>query len=1128
MQFTPQQTDAINAMRPLVCVSAGAGSGKTTILIERIARLLANREVWPDKQPQLDRIAAITFTEAAAAEMKARLRRKFREYASPEDRAAMSFWRDMERQVEGTRITTIHSFCASLLREYALHIGMDPDWKVMADADAAQLMEEVIDETLYGLLEAEDADAEDIAVAVGVAPLKQALTGVLKERWKFQRSEKNSPYDDPETLFQRWKTDVEGFCDNRLQQLREAGIIRLHLDALESLAGCCSDPADKKEIQRVMFVTLLRDMEDETGDLPQKIRDTISEANFTGGSKKKWGEENYALVKEALNGARDFLKESCNFPEIDEDFERRAAILTCKFYKVSAKVMNAYAQVRQTAALVDFDDMINEALHLLRDNAMLRRRAAQSLRFLLIDEFQDTDRRQLAVAQLLQQEEGGPDVFIVGDAKQSIYLFRGAEVSLFKDEQKKDANAIALPDNYRSLPEVIQFINNFFEQSDLLQAVEKYTPMQVSRKPMGSPRVEIFIPAADDEEGDKKKTSVSEKNQLEAQYIARRIREMCDGPEPLQIREDKQDGALRNVRYDDIVLLFRRGTHIYAYETALRDAGIPYNRIAGEGYFKRREIEDVLALLKLIQDPWDGEMLLTVLRSPLAALSDESLMRMAQSPGGLAAAFHSDVVPEHFEDTEPLQRIRGLFKKLHALRESSPGVILWQILEKTNFEAVLLSQHLGLQRASNLRKLVQMADEFGNGRAATLAEFTRYVDEMSVREIREGEAMLPSKGMGAVTLMTIHKSKGLEFPVVFIPEMWVTSKPQNFGLLLHHDTLGFTIKTPDEQGKLKYGAVGEIIKQLREKEETAELARILYVAMTRAKDYLVLCSCVKPEKRSWAEVLNLLYDLENKDDGEILQGEGFQATVRRTIPEPLSAPDRHTDIPEFDIAAINASIGPLQMEAVPTEAISVSRLLTLMAQTSIADADIEPDTQEEQDTETVSFGRETAMQRGTLVHRMFELWDFRSDRLPDLEMLLNEAGLGLEQRATTKDSLEKIAARFRASEYMKLFAQAGAVLRETPFILPIGEVLIHGVIDTLIDNTIIVDYKTGKPNPELEQHYADQLRLYAAALRNITGNTPEQAVLWYADCGEAHTIDISEDNVDDVLVRARKALEGRR
>jgi ATP-dependent helicase/nuclease subunit A len=1122
MQFTQEQRDATRAMRPLVCVSAGAGSGKTTILIERIAQILDRQDLWPDGRPQLDRIAAITFTEAAAAEMKARLRRKFREYASQDDRKQMTFWRNMERQVEGTRITTIHSFCASLLREYALHIGMDPDWKVMTDADAAQLMESIIDQTLHSLLEGEDADTEDLAVALGIGPLKQALTDVLRDRWKYQKSEANALYDNPEALFQRWKSVVQELCDNTLHQLREAGVIGEHLNALESLAGCCPDPTDKKEVQRVLFLSLLRDMEDDVGDLPQKIRDTIDESNFSGGSKKKWGEENFALVKDALNAARDFLKDQCSFPEFDDEFERCAAVLTCKFHKVSVQVLEGYKQARQTAALVDFDDMINEALQLLRENPGLRQRAARDLRFLLIDEFQDTDRRQLEVAHLLAGEEKGPDLFIVGDAKQSIYLFRGAEVSLFKEELKKDANAIALPDNYRSLPEVIQFINSFFERSDLLQAVERYTPMQVSRAPMGSPRVELFVPLPEEEE---KRKSVSEENEQEAQYIARRIREMCDGAKPLQLREDKQDGALRNARYDDIVLLFRRGTHIYAYESALRDAGIPYNRIAGEGYFKRREIEDVLSLLKLLQDPWDGEMLLTVLRSPLAGLSDESLMRLAQIPGGLVVAFHSDVVPERFEDTEPLQRIRGLFKKLYARRESSPGVMLRQILEATHFEAVLLSQHLGLQRASNLRKLVQMADEFGNGRAATLAEFTHYVEEMSVREIREGEAMLPSKGMGAVTLMTIHKSKGLEFPVVFIPEMWVASKQQNFGVLLHHDTLGFTVKTPDEQGNLRYSAIGEIIKGLREKEETAELARILYVAMTRAKDYLVLCSGVEPPKKSWAEVLNPLYDLEGREDGEVIQEKDFQATVRREIPESLPKRKGDTENPAFDFDAINTAIQPVQIEAIAPESISVSRLLSLLATTPLDDADVEPEQQLDHNEDAVSLGRETAMERGTLVHRMFELWDFAKDRLPDMEMLLNEAGLGLDQRETAKTSLENIAARFRASEYMKLFAQAGVVLRETPFILPMGEVLVHGVIDVLLDTKVIVDYKTGKPKSELERHYADQMRLYAAALRNITGNTPEKAVLWYADYGEAHTIEMSDDNLDDVLARARKALE---
>ena len=595
MEFTQEQQNAITAMRPLVCVSAGAGSGKTTILIERIAQLLANKALWPNGHPQLDRIAAITFTEPAAAEMKARLRRKFREYASQDDKEKMTFWRNMERQVEGTRITTIHSFCASLLREYALHIGMDPDWKVMTDADAAQLMESVIDQTLHSLLEVEDADTEDLAVALGIGPLKQALTDVLRDRWKYQKSGATAWYDDPEALLRRWKSLVQELCDTTLQQLRETGVIGEHLNALESLEGCCPDPTDKKEVQRVLFLSLFRDIEDNIGDLPQKIRDTIDESNFSGGSKKKWGEESFALVKEALNAARNFLEDQCSFPEFDDDFERCAAILTCKFHKVSLRVQDGYKQARQAAALVDFDDMINETLQLLRENPSLRQRAARDFRFLLIDEFQDTDQRQLEVAHRLAGEENGPDLFIVGDAKQSIYLFRGAEVSLFKGEQEKDADAITLPDNYRSLPEVILFINDFFARSDLLQAVEHYVPMQVSRAPMNSPRGEIFIPAAVNEEEDSKK-SISEKNEEEARYIARRIREMCDGEKPLQIREDSKNSALRNARYDDIVLLFRRGTHIYAYETALRDAGIPYNRIAGEGYFKRREIEDVLAL----------------------------------------------------------------------------------------------------------------------------------------------------------------------------------------------------------------------------------------------------------------------------------------------------------------------------------------------------------------------------------------------------------------------------------------------------------------------------------------------------------------------------------------------------
>ncbi len=1121
MQFTKEQQKAITDMRPLVCVAAGAGSGKTTILIERIAHLLNTPALWPDDVPQLDRIAAITFTDKAAAEMKARLRRKFRECAAQDRAETMRFWREMERQVDTARITTIHSFCASLLREHALRFGMDPDWGVLTDADAAQLAEQAVDTTLLTLLENEDPAAENLSLCFSLASLKQALSTTLAARWKYQGPEMDTRYESPEQLRAYWQEAAPEALRMLTETFRRSYVVLKHVEALESFEGGCSDPNDKREQNRVAFIELLQAIYEGERGTPEKAASVLKQFERLAGSKKNWDESDYAEVGDAIKDARDFIKQACAMPAENAAFEERVAKVTCDFYHVSKQVMAAYAQMRAERAAVDFDDMINETLLLLRENADLRKRVAHSLRFLLIDEFQDTDERQLEVARLLTDVKGGPDLFIVGDVKQSIYLFRGAEVSLFKKVREEDPKAIALSVNYRSLPDVMCFVNNFFQQSELLSAVEDYVPMDVSRPAASAPRVELFAP---EPENEAKAEYADETTQREATFVARRIREICDGPTPLQLTDGK-DGAERAATYDDVVLLFRTGRHIPAYEAALRDAQIPYNRIAGEGFFNRREIEDMLALLTLIQDPWDEESLVTVLRSPLIALSDESLMRMAETGEGLAATFHGDVVPEQFDDTDVLTWARQLFKQLHAAREMAPGELLRKVFVETGIEAVLLSQHLGLQRVSNLRKLLQIADSFGHGRAGTLAEFTHYLEEVRVREIREGEAMLQCKGMGAVTLMTIHKSKGLEFPVVFLPQLWNKSNSATRDLTVRHNPFGFVVKTPDDEGKPAHGVMGELLKRLQKEDDAAEAARILYVAMTRARDYLVLCGHAHPKKNSWAAMLNEVYDLECRAHEAVLSGDGWQAVLKRNVPDTPPPRTAGTTPVTLDRETIVRAIRPVEVSDAVGDVISVSRLIALMAQDNIEDTDIEPAPKADiSNTETIHADRDYAMTRGTLVHRLFELWDFKNDTLPDMEMLLDEANLGLQARERLKNDLCRVADLLRTSMHRALFAGAAAIRRETPFLLAVGDVLVRGVIDAVLDDTVIVDYKTGKPDPERMRHYTDQLLVYAAALRDINGQAPDSALLWFADYGEARTVAVTNEAIDATLSRARTAL----
>ena len=256
-------------------------------------------------------------------------------------------------------------------------------------------------------------------------------------------------------------------------------------------------------------------------------------------------------------------------------------------------------------------------------------------------------------------------------------------------------------------PGVLHFINDFFGKCRP-ESVETYKPMGVFREDSGAPCVEYYLPVPPG------KQSAAEKREQEARFVAQRILELCGGA-PVQVTDMERREA-RPATFDDVVLLFRRGSYMDTYEAALREFNTPYNRVAGSGFFQRREVQDVLALLKLVLDPWDEEALVTVLRSPLVGLSDESLMRMTPGGGELAAVFHSQSVPERFDQESVLNTARLLFQRLRSARESEPGNFLRQVLELTGYEAVLLGQHLGLQRVANLRKVIQMADTFGQSR----------------------------------------------------------------------------------------------------------------------------------------------------------------------------------------------------------------------------------------------------------------------------------------------------------------------------------------------------------------------------------------------------------------------------
>lgn len=1116
MAFTREQENAIRANAPLVSVSAGAGSGKTTILIERIVWLLNTPECWlPGETPGLDRIAAITFTDKAAAEMKARLRRKFRDAPPMDDPQKMHFWREMERQVDSARVSTIHAFCSSILREHALRGGLDPEWSVLGEAESAQLTDIAIIQTLNDLLEQEDPAVMRLSLDMSRKQLKDALlTGIGMFGLQMATREEER-YLSPENLYKYWQKALSGAVTNWLHTLRHSPAVIALLNQLASFEGQCEDVADKRELQRRAAMAVLESIRTGGADLESAILGYLGEFKRMAGSKKQWSGDSYERVKDSLGEVKKFLTETCLLPDWEETFEKKAAQITCDFYHLILQAGESCKQARKGREALDYEDMINETLRLLRSDRIVCERVARSIRFLLIDEFQDTDERQFEIARLLAEAPGGPNLFVVGDVKQSIYYFRGAEVALFSKVVKNSPQPLLLGDNFRSLPDVLHFINDFFEHTHLLDAVEAYRGMGVYRDPRQNSCVEVYIP----ESTDVKETSDLFRER-DAQFIAGRIQELCHGNSALKI-EDVRTGQMRQARYDDIVLLFRRGSYMETYESELRRKGIPYNRIAGAGFFQRREIQDVVALLKLILDPWDEEALVTVLRSPFAGLSDESLMRMALMPGGLASTFHSDVIPENFEQTSELCTFRCLMAFLYENRDMEPLRLLRCILEKTGYEAILLSQYMGLQWAANLRKVLQMADNFSGSRPATLSEFTQYLDDVTFRELREGESTLQSEGMGAVTLMTIHKAKGLEFPIVFLPEMFAGRGRSSADIVLNHKLYGLTAKVANGAGEFQTGVFSELARRQKMLEEQLESARVLYVAMTRAREYLVLSSHSNPDRYTWADTLNKVYDLPSRSHGDFVEGVGWRMRVTRELPKGLPGSRKAPVCLNLESDAITRKVAPLSLDGVRRPVLSVSQVLSLMTGEAFVDeeagersASISADLPEE------GLNRYLAMARGTLVHRIFETWDFSSGILPDYNRLVDEAMLGIEQTEKARGTLESIVQRFIGSSVYDVIINGEVLEREVSFLLDLGPALLRGVVDAVVDNDVIIDYKTGRPHAETEHRYDLQLCLYAAAVYKIRGQMPARGYLWYADCGMVHEIVFTETLLTDIYEQA--------
>jgi ATP-dependent helicase/nuclease subunit A len=806
MRWTDSQRAAIEHGDGLLAVVAGAGSGKTGVLTERFVHLVAERGVAPEH------ILTITFTRAATAEMKTRIIRKL------EQRGL----HDARTRIESAYIHTVHALCRRILQENPFEAGIDPEPSVLPAPAANHLKREAFHHALASLLRHERDFETD--------PLIDLIADYLN-----LDSVRGDPLQALYALVQRVAdaTRHQGYTADDLERWRHA------YPSAEALAW--------------HYAQISLDTPSLRFPLPAGGTEGARFPSRSGGNLQEGGsafvdlatlDDLRALIgqlrEQNPNAARTLESLLAAF---DPALEQRARDIACALLELTVAYLREYETLKQTRGALDFDDMQIRALQLLRDSATVRRRYQRMFRYTLVDETQDIDGLQAQIIDILS--EGG-NLMVVGDAQQSIYGFRYADPRVFEGWQQRardgSGRLVPLQANFRSHPDILAFVEKVFRH----HWGERFLVLQPTRptaQPCEEPPVQVWVMPQRDAA-------------TEARLVASQIHHwVCT--ESLTVH-DPETGELRPAQYGDFALLFHQFTKVGAFEQAFRAVGVPYYVVGGgRGYWTQYEVRDLTNLLRALSDPEDDLALAAVLRSPFVGLSMDALMSLTlyaeQAELPLHLCLQAELALED-ADRARLEAFLAWFEPLcQRVGEWSVGTLLARALEASQYESRLLAQgEAGRQAVANVRKLLAMALE-----QPTVAprEFAAQLELTSRLEQREGNAPTYEESANVVRFYTVHAAKGLEFPVVFVVDTAYSLRPREVGLEVDADkgvvalqVVRPDVPTPYEPLPLK------VLRVQADKREEAEGLRKLYVAFTRARDYLIVVLTDAPQN-VWCRAL---------------------------------------------------------------------------------------------------------------------------------------------------------------------------------------------------------------------------------------------------------------------------------
>ena len=1169
VSWTTEQQQVIDLRNRNILVSAAAGSGKTAVLVERIVKIITDKNHPVD----IDHLLIVTFTNAAAAEMRERIGNAI-EKALDEQPGNEHLLRQLTL-IHNAQITTIDSFCLYVVRNHFHEIDLEPNFRIGDEGELKLLREDVLGRVLEQNYEEPSEAFSDFVEGYASGRTDAALNEMILQLYEFSRS-----YPWPE----KWLDSFVGIY--RIENREE-------LDRAEWLAPLTENICFVlKDCEQLLKQALAITQQDDGPDMYEKavrsdlekyeslskltsfceLSEALSDIKYDRLASSRGFEgdpDKLELVKSLREQAKDVVKKLCKqyffcSPEMMiEQLERTEPMLE-EVVRLTKQFADEFAAAKRRKNLVDFHDVEHFALQILVDEETEKaKKTAEEFRDtfeeIMIDEYQDSNEVQETLLRSISREERGENnIFMVGDVKQSIYRFRLARPELFMKKydsyslEESTTQRIDLHKNFRSREEVLTCTNDIFYKIMARSLGNVEYDAEAALYPGASyPAIEMKKTAGKEETAEEQTkqsiadftpeilladsndelledTEFSDKKTLEAKIVAEEIRHLMK----TQPVTDKATGELRAARYSDIVILLRSlSGWADSLVEVLNGNGIPAHTVSSTGYFSTVEVQTVLSMLRLLDNPRQDIPMAAVLRSPMAGLTDEELAVLRLEDGSvpfheavleLAEGLYEEDGQKEISDSEAdseadqkqgrnadektenhieitaHRKLLKFYKKYKQLRQLVPDTPIHELIEiilrETGYGHYVAAMPAGNRRTANLNMLLEKAAAYEKTSYKGLFHFVRYIDELQKYDVDFGEADMVGENEDVVRIMSIHKSKGLEFPIVIVSGMGKNfNKQDTRSKMVLHPELGIGLDYMDGKKRIKSPTIAKkaIAKQI-ELENLGEELRVLYVALTRAKEKLILTGTLKdaPEKLEFFRQQAALYaHSSNTTAIPYLTRESAAGYLDWILPAVLSYGDKYpvriveaaelvldevenqleqnedlTERIEEIEAADTQLVGqlkqrfsqryPYQTDILRKNKYSVSELKhrAMREKFEAEQEETIPAFLEEPVTPTIplfiqreeSVEQETANRgalRGTAVHRVMECYDFTSEKSVQEQMdaMEKEEKITADMRTLVK---ERIVADFVSSETGKRMALAqrmGALYREKPFVMGFTE-----------------------------------------------------------------------------------------